>query len=163
MPISPIRWPKVFSVIICTLPLAASACGVPFEPPTPTMLAETTEFIEPTKPIETIEITEVIEEVKPSQPVTNPQKNLSAEKPEVDRTYCDDVEIIHPVGESIARTYEIPYSELINIYCEGYEFEEILLALETEEQSGLIIGEILKMRDEGLSWEEIWKELGIVD
>ena len=41
--------------------------------------------------------------------------------------------------------------------------EEILLALETEAQSEMAARELLKKRADGMSWDEIWRGLGLIE
>lgn len=45
-------------------------------------------------------------------------------------------------------------------FCKGAEFEDIMVALETEELNGTAAEDLLQMRAEGLSWEEIWQVVG---
>jgi hypothetical protein len=67
----------------------------------------------------------------------------------------------HPIGQSLAETYEVPYEEVMIWFCSGFPFEEISQALITSELSG-VPPEDLLIRRIDQSWEEIWKELGIV-
>lgn len=69
----------------------------------------------------------------------------------------------HKVGESIAATFEVPYEQVITWFCQGSEFADILLALQTSEETGLPVEELLEKRAGGQSWDEIWKEIGLVD
>jgi hypothetical protein len=84
-----------------------------------------------------------------------------AETPQVESVDCS-YEEDHPIAKSIAETFEVPYQDVLNLYCDGYEFEEILLALETQAQSEMSAENILQMRDDGLSWDQIWQDLGLV-
>lgn len=68
----------------------------------------------------------------------------------------------HAIGESIAETFETPYEQVMTWFCEGHEFEDILLALQTQEDSGVPAEELLAMRPEK-AWEQIWEELGLLD
>jgi hypothetical protein len=96
----------------------------------------------------------------PTATLSPPDQNIS--EMEVERPYCNSEEI-NPIGESIAIAYQTTYEEVMGFYCDGHEFDQILLALETREQSEITAESILLMRDEGLSWTQIWKELGIID
>ena len=86
----------------------------------------------------------------------------NAEGSQTEDPYCNGAEM-HPVGESVAETFEVPYEDVMRLYCDGYEFEDILLALETQAQSEVAAESILQMRDEGRTWNEIWKDLGLVE
>lgn len=69
---------------------------------------------------------------------------------------------IRQMANSIAEDY--PFSsgeEVIGWFCNGAEFEDILLALETEDLTGTPAEEMLEMLAEGLSWEEIWQVIGL--
>ncbi len=68
----------------------------------------------------------------------------------------------HPVGSNIAETYEVPYEEVIGWFCEGYSFENILIALETSEATDIPAETLLEMLLEK-DWEVIWNEIGLTD
>lgn len=87
------------------------------------------------------------EEGSDPQPTENPETNCSSLNP-------------HPLGESIAEQFGMTYDEVMTIYCDGYAFSDILLALETEELVELSAEELLAMVKEK-TWEEIWDELGV--
>lgn len=73
-------------------------------------------------------------------------------------------EDVRQMADSIADDY--PFSsggEVMNWFCEGAEFEDILLALETEDLTGVTAEEMLEMLAEGLSWDEIWLVVGLTD
>ena len=71
---------------------------------------------------------------------------------------------ISPLGQSIAADYETAsYAQVMAWFCSGAEFEDILLALETEAQTGLPAEEMLTALAEGLSWDEIWGDAGLTD
>lgn len=48
-------------------------------------------------------------------------------------------------------------------FCNEFEFDDILIALETEADSEQIAGELLSMIENGKTWDQIWVELGILD
>lgn len=81
------------------------------------------------------------------EPEDNPDNNCSATNP-------------HPLAEGMSETFEITYDEVMTLYCDGYAFSDILLALETSElvdQSPSALLARLRTR----SWQEIWDELGV--
>ena len=65
----------------------------------------------------------------------------------------------HPIGESIAQTYEFSYEQVMIWFCEGYSFENILIALETSEAVGIPAEALLQMLQDK-EWEEIWADVG---
>lgn len=68
------------------------------------------------------------------------------------------------IGQSIAESYVFTTTEeVMTWFCEGAEFEDILVALETEEHTGTTAEDMLAMRAEGLSWEEIWLVVGFTE
>ena len=90
---------------------------------------------------------EISEDASTEELVENPDTNCSAINP-------------HPVAEGMTETFEITYDEVMILYCDGYAFSDILLALETSElvdQSP----EALLARLRTRSWQEIWDEFGI--
>jgi hypothetical protein len=66
------------------------------------------------------------------------------------------------MGSSIAASFEIPFETVMLWYCSGYAFEDILLALQTAAQVETTAGELLFKLGQGLSWEEIWIEIGLL-
>lgn len=77
--------------------------------------------------------------------------------------HCADEEV-NRIGESIAASYSFTTSqEVMTWFCEGAEFEDILLALDTEELTSTAAEDLLLMRADGLSWEEIWQVVGITE
>ena len=71
----------------------------------------------------------------------------------------------HAIGMSIADQFEeiTTYQEVMNWFCNGAEFEDILNALLTEELSGIDAENFLEMIAAGSSWDDIWLELGITE
>jgi hypothetical protein len=71
---------------------------------------------------------------------------------------------ISPIGQSIADDYEsTSYEQVMIWFCNGAEFEDILVALETEVQTDASADEMLKMLADGFTWEEIWQLVGLTD
>ena len=70
----------------------------------------------------------------------------------------------NPVGQSIADDYEFTsYEQVMTWFCNGAEFEDILVALETEAQTGTPADEMLQMLADGFAWDEIWQIIGLSD
>jgi len=55
------------------------------------------------------------------------------------------------------------YEQVMLWFCNGAEFEDILVALQTEEQSGHSAEEMLIMLVDGYTWEEIWQSIGLIE
>ena len=71
---------------------------------------------------------------------------------------------ISPIGQSIADDYESSsYDQVMIWFCNGAEFKDILVALETESQTDTLAVEMLQMLADGFTWEEIWVVAGLVD
>jgi hypothetical protein len=71
---------------------------------------------------------------------------------------------INSIGQGIADEYEFTgYDEVMNWFCDGAEFEDILVALQTEDQTGVQAEEMLVMLAEGLSWEDIWLVVDLME
>jgi len=90
---------------------------------------------------------EIYQEETDSDTSENPETNCSAINP-------------HPVAEGMTESFEITYDEVMTLYCDGYAFSDILLALETSElvdQSPEAILARLRTR----TWQEIWDEFGV--
>lgn len=68
----------------------------------------------------------------------------------------------HPMGESIAEKFDTSYEDVMGWYCDGYAFEDILLALQTSQLTGES-PDVLLEKLINQSWEEIWKELGLIN
>jgi hypothetical protein len=71
----------------------------------------------------------------------------------------------HPIGSSIASQFPdlTEYEEVMVWFCNGFEFEDILTALQTSQETGIPPGELLETFANGLTWEAIWIELGMVE
>lgn len=66
----------------------------------------------------------------------------------------------HAIGENIAESYDVPYEQVMTWFCEGYSFDNILIALETSEAVGVPAETLLEMLLDQ-EWEEIWVEVGL--
>ena len=66
------------------------------------------------------------------------------------------------IGASIASSYPFTTTQqVMTWFCQGAEFEDILTALETQELTGTAAVDMLQMRADGLTWDEIWQVVGL--
>jgi hypothetical protein len=84
------------------------------------------------------------------------QEDLEVDDPE---TNCSAINP-HPMAEGISETFEISYDDVMTLYCDGYAFSDILLALETAQLVDNSAEELLMLLDDQ-TWEEIWQDLGV--
>jgi hypothetical protein len=66
------------------------------------------------------------------------------------------------MGSSIAANFETTYEQVMGWYCAGHDFEDILLALETADSVDVPPADLLSKLEQGQSWDEIWKEIGLL-
>lgn len=74
--------------------------------------------------------------------------------------HCSDTDP-NPLGKDIAKTYSVPYEQVMTWFCQGYSFDNILIALETSEATDIPAETLLQMLLEK-DWETIWQEIGFV-
>ena len=68
------------------------------------------------------------------------------------------------IGQAIDDEYEYAsYEEVMTWFCNGAEFEDILVALQTEDLTGTPAEEMLAMLADGFTWEEIWLVVGLTE
>lgn len=90
--------------------------------------------------------------------VTLPEETTAATE-----VNCGSPEV-NDLAESMAQDYDFTSrEEIMDWFCSGAEFEDILLALETEAQAGLPAEDALSMLVGGMSWEEIWQDYGLTE
>ena len=130
-----------------TVALVLSACGgtsVP-EPPGPTP-------VQPAQPAS-----------EPAAPAESPAELATGIPPSPAPDGCVETRP-HPVGQSTAETYDnTTYDEVMTWFCEGNSFEDILLALETNAQSGVATDDLLARRAQGIEWNQIWQDIGLIE
>ena len=72
--------------------------------------------------------------------------------------------VISPIGQSIAEDFSnVDYQQVITWFCDGAEFEDILVALETEALTDTPADEMLQLLSDGLTWDDIWQSIGLTD
>ena len=86
---------------------------------------------------------------EPSPPPASPTVDIN----------CTDTNP-HPVGESIAETFDVPYEDVMTWFCGGETFDDILLALQTSQLADRPVEEILEMKND-VGWEQTWEALGL--
>lgn len=108
-----------------------------------------------------------VESESPNIPTEVQSENIPVEEPTVQvETAAPNClgDEVSPIGQSIADDYEsVNYEQVMTWFCNGAEFEDILVALETEAQTDTSADEMLKMLADGFSWEEIWQFVGLID
>ncbi len=118
------------------------------------------------QPVDAIQPGEPTQSVSETQP-----NNLAPEassQPGLPTAAATNVEIdcagadIHPIGQSIAETYNMPYEQVMTWFCSGYSFDNILIALETSQAVDIPADTLLQMILDK-EWEEVWAEVGFVD
>lgn len=87
-------------------------------------------------------------------------KNLYMEKisGEVNRDNCINPEN-QTMAINISQTFDTSEGEVLEWHCVGYDFEDILIALETRIATGVSVDELLK-KSQNQDWEEIWEDVG---
>jgi hypothetical protein len=102
--------------------------------------------------------------VEATQPdPVSPKPSIQEEEPQQGETASCLSDPAHPIAMQIAAEYpEITsYQQIMDWFCSGFEFEDILTALQTEEISDYPADILLTMLEYGQSWEEIWIEIGL--
>ncbi len=113
------------------------------------------------QPTQTAELVETDSPV--SLETTAPELEATALEGIAAATGCPGDEI-NPLGESIAADYDfVSYDQVMAWFCDGAEFEDILVALETQNVTGEPAGDILQMLADGLTWDDIWLLVGLDD
>jgi hypothetical protein len=109
--------------------------------------------------------------VSPSGQEQAPEGNPAAEGESAPAGWQDDtVSMVfdctetnpHPIGLSTAQTYQVTYERVMTWFCDGYSFDNILIALETSAATGDSPDVLLEMLLEK-DWDEIWLEIGFTD
>ncbi len=67
---------------------------------------------------------------------------------------CHDDQI-HPVGQSLADQYSVPYEEIMGWFCNGYGFGEIGIAYSLSQETNTAVDDIFDLRASGLGWGQI--------
>ncbi len=145
----------LFSALVVSLLVAA--CAAPSEPtslnPTerPTTAAVQDIPVVPTHTSEPGQLEQISPQPEEIQPVDTSEPDCPGEE-------------TNTIGQGIADEYEFAsYEVVMTWFCNGAEFEDILVSLQTEEQSGTPAEEMLVMLAGGFTWEEIWLVVGLIE
>ncbi|HKI54380.1 MAG TPA: hypothetical protein VJ987_09655 [Anaerolineales bacterium] len=140
-------------LILITITLITACVGAPASPIEPDVPDTATEVQNNNAP--------VIETLLPAENLTPIETTMPPEETASPNCLGDEVS---PIGQSIADDYEsATYEQVMTWFCNGAEFEDILVALETEEQTEASADEMLKMLADGFTWEEIWQLVGLTN
>ena len=135
-----------------------AACTTPVSPTFEAVFPDSVDRADPSDPI--LAPTETIAEVI-SEPIELEAQTSS--QSEIVQTDCPSVDVI-PIGQSIADEYETAsYEQVMTWFCDGAEFEDILVALETETLTETTADEMLQMLANDFTWNEIWQLLGLTE
>ncbi|MFO7944425.1 MAG: hypothetical protein R6U51_09045 [Anaerolineales bacterium] len=97
----------------------------------------------------------------PTPPPTEEENEAEQSEEEKNTSACPE-EDPQPIAVSISEKFDVSYEKVIDWYCDGYIFEDILLALQTSKMSDVEPDTLLK-EIEAKTWEEIWDNLGITN
>lgn len=73
---------------------------------------------------------------------------------DVDPERCTGI-IEHPTAQRIAEQYDRPVAEIMDWFCNGAGFGEIMLAYSISEQTGTPVSDLFTLREEGYGWGQI--------
>jgi hypothetical protein len=77
-----------------------------------------------------------------------------------DREGCPS-DALHPKGMRLAERYDVPYDEVMGWFCDGFGFGEVNRAYSLSLKKGMSVEDIFAMREDGLGWGQIKKQLGV--
>jgi hypothetical protein len=104
-----------------------------------------------------------MEAVATNQTIPDLAESSTAAPAQTAATDCAG-EDIWKMSQLIAEDYPFTSAyEIMSWFCNGAEFEDIMVALETEDLTDVPAEEMLEMLVEGLSWDEIWQVVGLTD
>lgn len=112
------------------------------------------------------EITRLEEgEIVPTEEVTDTvtPEVTETETPEVSETPETETACVgteeQPTGAKLAERYGVSYEEIMGWFCKHYGFGEIDMAYSLSQASGKTVEEVFAMRESGMGWGNIKKEL----
>jgi hypothetical protein len=136
---------KIPTLLICLVALLAASCSQAVQTPAVTQNQQAAPS------------GEIIPEGSPTQ---EPTAALPEPAAPVDCANEDAANI----SAWIAEDYSFTSSEQVLVwFCSGFEFEDILTALETQDQTGVAAEDLFDMLAQGLNWNEIWLSIGLTE
>lgn len=146
----PLRFPSWFVTLLLVVVVGLAACGRLTNP-----------GIQPTPAEETHSSFEMDGDEKTAE--TPPPSSEEGNTPEAESVDCPGEER-NAIAESIIEKYpEVSYDRVMTWFCDGAEFEDILLALLTGRLSDADPEDMLEDIAAGITWDEIWEELNLTD
>jgi hypothetical protein len=151
-----LRW-----VIILAMGILLAACDGSAEP----VQESAPEAPQEAAPAEEVAPPPAEEQAPPPAEEAQPPAEDQPPPPPVDAAPGNCVETNpHPIGQSIADTYDTTtYDQVMIWFCDGSTFDDILLALETNDLTGVPVEDLLALRAAGTDWDQIWQDLGLVE
>ena len=114
-------------------------------------------------PAETLTPTEIPIETE-SVPAPKPTEQVEGHTPTGTSGPDCDASEPNQIALGIVEEFEsTTYEQVMNWFCNGAEFENILLALQTEKQTAYPAEELLLMIAGDMTWEEIWLDIGLIE
>ena len=142
---------KISALVICLIALVAASCSRAAQTPAASQVQQAA-------PESSMNPTENL--VPEDSPTNEPTAALPETAAPVDCVNEDATNI----SAWIAQDYAFTTSEQVLVwFCGGYEFEDILTALETQDQTGVPAEDLLDMLAQGLDWNEIWSSIGLTE
>ncbi len=78
-------------------------------------------------------------------------------------SYCSDKkESEHPFAAAISDTYSTSVSVVMDYFCQGYGFGEVMLALQTNQINNEEVSTMLDLRRSGQGWGQIWQDMKLI-
>ena len=92
----------------------------------------------------------------------DPPGGRNGDEPPPTREPCDLTVVEQRVAAKLAKIFDVEPVEIEDWYCLGYDFGEIALAYKISMVTDYTVEEIFAMREDGLTWVEIIKEVGLI-
>ena len=145
------------SLFVIVIILMLAACG-PAEAVSPSGEAPSQTAL----PLQAEESPGELLPIEPAVPAGESVPEGTTEEDAALPTNCASPEA-NALGASTAADYPTLATpeQVMGWFCDGAEFEDILTALETADQTGTLAEEMLQMLAAGMTWEEIWQVVGL--
>jgi hypothetical protein len=151
----------------CTLSDVPEGTIDALDPPTIVLADEATAEAEPTEeasptdePVPELTDEPEDEEDEVDEPDEDPEDDPKDE--DLARAGCEGNEGSMPASvETLAKDYDVAVEDVMAWFCQGYGLGEITEAYRLSEASGKSVEEIFAMREQGMGWGNIKKELDV--